>query len=93
MPDQFAIELKVRSSGWRWLSYGTCDVRPPATAEELEQFETDVLAGFVLARAPAATRAAHAPAPVVLGFLEEQHPLSAVRPGRRDPADQVVEVP
>lgn len=24
------------------------DVRPPATAEELEQFETDVLAGFVL---------------------------------------------
>lgn len=29
------------------------DVRPPATAEELEQFETDVLAGFVLARASA----------------------------------------
>ena len=30
-----------------------CDVRPPATAEELEQFETDVLAGLVLARASA----------------------------------------
>ncbi|MGX1135735.1 hypothetical protein RKD49_007925 [Streptomyces glaucescens] len=29
------------------------DVRPPATAEELEQFETGVLAGFVLARASA----------------------------------------
>jgi site-specific recombinase XerD len=27
--------------------------RPPASAEELEQFETDVLAGFVLARASA----------------------------------------
>ncbi|MFI0504243.1 hypothetical protein ACH3WN_15565 [Streptomyces albogriseolus] len=26
------------------------DVRPPATAEEAEQFETDVLAGLVLAR-------------------------------------------
>nr|WP_258310762.1 hypothetical protein [Streptomyces sp. FT05W] len=29
------------------------DVRSPATAEELEQFETDVLAGLVLARASA----------------------------------------
>lgn len=29
------------------------DVRPPATAEELEQFETAVLAGFVLARTSA----------------------------------------
>lgn len=29
------------------------DVRAPAPAEELEQFETDVLAGFVLARASA----------------------------------------
>nr|WP_236056303.1 hypothetical protein [Streptomyces sabulosicollis] len=29
------------------------DVRPPVTAEELERFATDVLAGFVLARASA----------------------------------------
>ena len=27
--------------------------RPPASAEELERFETDMLAGFVRARAPA----------------------------------------
>lgn len=43
--------------------------------------------------AAASAHAAHAPAPVVLGFLEEQDLLSAVCPGRRDPADQVVEIP
>jgi hypothetical protein len=30
-----------------------CEQRGPVSAEELEQFETDVLAGFVLARASA----------------------------------------
>lgn len=47
---------------------------------------------LLLSAAPAAAPAAHGPAPVVLGFLQDQHPLAAAGPGRRDPADQVVEV-
>lgn len=31
------------------------DARRPTTAEELERFETDILAGFILARAAAGT--------------------------------------
>ncbi|MFJ6186301.1 tyrosine-type recombinase/integrase [Streptomyces sp. NPDC092295] len=54
MPDQFTIELKVRRLGLALAAVrDLSDVRPPTTAEELEQFETDVLAGFVLARASA----------------------------------------
>ncbi|WP_055530375.1 hypothetical protein [Streptomyces alboniger] len=46
--------VKVRGLGLALaVVRGLRDVRPPATAEELEQFETDVLAGFVLVRASA----------------------------------------
>lgn len=31
------------------------DARRPTTAEELERFKTDILAGFILARAAAGT--------------------------------------
>ena len=54
VPDQFTIGLKVRGLGLALAAVRDLrDVRPPATAEELEQFETDLLAGFVLARASA----------------------------------------
>ncbi|MGW2032938.1 hypothetical protein [Streptomyces sp. NPDC001811] len=52
MSDRFTIGVKVRGLGFALTVVRDLrDVRPPATAEELEQFETDVLAGFVLARA------------------------------------------
>lgn len=54
VPDEFTIGLKVRGLGSALAAVRDLrDVRPPATAEELEQFETDLLAGFVLARASA----------------------------------------
>ncbi|MGW2465293.1 hypothetical protein ACWC2M_40940 [Streptomyces sp. NPDC001761] len=54
MSDRFTIGVKVRGLGFALAVIRDLrDVRPPATAEELEQFETDVLAGFVLARASA----------------------------------------
>ncbi|WP_327209424.1 hypothetical protein OG336_00715 [[Kitasatospora] papulosa] len=54
MSDRFAIWLKVRRLGLALAAvHDLRDVRSPATAEEPEQFETDVLAGLVLARASA----------------------------------------
>ncbi|MEI5102985.1 hypothetical protein RB200_36165 [Streptomyces sp. PmtG] len=54
MPDRFAIGVKVRGLGLALAVVRDLrDVRPPATAEELDRFESDELAGFVLARAPA----------------------------------------
>ncbi|MFQ6199462.1 hypothetical protein [Streptomyces sp. NPDC000405] len=54
MPDRFTIRVKVRGLGLALAVVRDLrDVRPSATAEELEQFETDVLAGFVLARSSA----------------------------------------
>ncbi|MEU2395734.1 hypothetical protein [Streptomyces sp. NPDC007369] len=54
MSDRFTIGVKVRGLGVALAVVRELrDVRPPATAEKLEQFETDVLAGFVLARASA----------------------------------------
>ncbi|MFK8851370.1 hypothetical protein [Streptomyces sp. Ac-502] len=54
MPDRFTIGVKVRGLGLALAVVGDRrDVRPPATAEELEQLETDVLAGFALARVSA----------------------------------------
>ncbi|MEU9763880.1 hypothetical protein ACFYYY_08100 [Streptomyces sp. NPDC001834] len=54
MSDRSVIGMKVRCLG---LSLAVVrdlrEVRAPVSAEELEQFETDVLAGFVLARASA----------------------------------------
>ncbi|MEV5646168.1 hypothetical protein AB0L67_39720 [Streptomyces flaveolus] len=47
-----AFSLKLRGLGLALAVVRDLrDVRPSATAEEVERFETDVLAGFVLARA------------------------------------------
>ncbi|UFR07047.1 hypothetical protein KBP30_40510 [Streptomyces sp. Go40/10] len=54
MSDRSTVNVKVRGLGSALdVVRDLRDVRPLATAEELEQFETDVLAGFVLARASA----------------------------------------
>ncbi|MFF2926987.1 integrase [Streptomyces celluloflavus] len=60
-------------------------VRPPATAEELEQFETDVLAGFVLARASAGLADGTIPGDV--GHLEQMRSWFGRPLWEREPPD------
>ncbi|WP_254392450.1 hypothetical protein [Streptomyces buecherae] len=70
MSDRFAISLKVRGLGLMLAVVRSLRVVwPPATAEELEQFETDVLARTGLRTARSAG----------IGHLELQHKVEIHR--------------